>query len=94
MLKLFSPVPGLEIIGTIVEETDSYFDIDQPLRISAQATGADTYGLSFVELSLSNPDGVHRFYLHAIFSASLTIPPALEKAYIEATSKIQIVSRI
>ncbi|MCK9369629.1 hypothetical protein M0R04_06950 [Candidatus Dojkabacteria bacterium] len=94
MLKLFTLNNGLEVIGKLTKETDNFYDIDQPLGIHTKQTGPDTYGLAFAPVSASNPEGEHRFFFNGITSESLTIPAEIEKAYLQYTSKIQIVGHL
>ncbi len=95
MLKLFTLNNGLEIIGKIINnDTDHFYDIEQPLGIHTKQTGPDTYGLAFASVSASSPEGVHRFFFNNLTSESLSIPDEIEKAYLQYTSKIQIVSHI
>lgn len=97
-LKLFILNNGREVIGKQVNQDISQPDslmIDTPRILHFSPTPDGTsYGIELYPYSMTNPDGVHKFYISAIASESEKIPTDVEKGYIQQTSQITIVSSL
>lgn len=94
MNKLFILINGHEVIGKLVSDEPTYYIVDQPLGIQVVPQQDGAYGLQLVPFSAVNTDGEIRIYKHAICAESEHIPTDIEKAYVQRTSRIQIIGSL
>lgn len=89
-LALFALPNGAEVIGAVDSEdfAGTTITLEHPLVIRPIQKKDGGIALDLFPHSLSNPEGKHKFYKAQILSRSEAIPPGLEKAYLERTSRI------
>lgn len=92
-IKLIQLVTGQTVMGKVISESDTDFTFDQPLgiRLVEQNGGV---GVGFVPYDPINPEGRVKFYKAHVVSEPLDVPNNMVKAYMEQTSRIQIVSAL
>lgn len=93
---LFSLANGAELVGEVVmrDATRNSFTVSQPLVIRPVQRGPNDFALDLFPHSLANPEGDHEFYASQVVSTSTTVPPHLEKAYVERTSKLILATHL
>jgi hypothetical protein len=88
-LALFALPNGAEVIGAITEHNVGVtITLEHPLVIRPIQKKDGGIALDLFPHSLSNPEGKHVFNEDQILSRSESVPPQLEKAYLERTSRI------
>lgn len=87
-LKLFLLAPNLELIGKLVEETDSYVVLEQTLIIRPVPSSTHEFGLQMVPISPTTPEGKQKFQRTQLLAEVLEIPAELSKVYRERTSDL------
>lgn len=85
---LFSLINGAEVIGKVTGDTDTTVTLEHPLVVRPIQKQGGGLALDLFPHSLAEPEGEHVFNKVQILSTSVTVPGALEKAYVERTSKI------
>lgn len=93
-VKKFQLVNGFDVIGKVVEETDTTFTTEHALIFQVIQTGPDQYGLKLVPFDPSNPEGKMKFYRNNVMCEAVDLPDGMVKAYLERTSSIQIISAL
>lgn len=88
VLALFSLANGAELIGAVDSASDTTITLEHPLVIRPIQKKDGGLALDLFPHSLSNPEGKHTFNESQILSRSEVVPAALEKAYLERTSRI------
>lgn len=94
-LKLFMLAPNLEVIGTLIEETDTSVTLEKTLLIRPVQTGPDgEFGLQMVPISPTSPEGKQKFQKAQMLGEVLDVPDQLERVYLERTTSLQLVSAV
>lgn len=90
-IQLFFLVTGQELVGKVVEQTDSTIKISNPRAVSIAQTGADTYQVRLIYFSGANPEGTFVFERSAILAISDSCPQDIETDYVRQTTGIQLI---
>lgn len=93
-IKKFQLTSGRDVIGKVVDETATTITLEYPLVIQVVPNGPKEYGLALPPYDPINPEGKSMFFKAQIVSELLDIPDGMEKAYLQQTSSIQIVSAL
>lgn len=88
---LFKLTSGEEVIAEALHTEGDSWCVKQPLMLMMQQTEGGL-GTAILPYSSGDPEGEHKIFSEHIVSQSMKVPAALEKAYIERTSKIQLVT--
>ena len=89
-LKLFVLINGLEIVGKLVEETDTKFVLDHPLGLQVVPHASGAYQIQLVPFSAAGSEDEHDIYKGAIAAEVKKIPSDIESTYRSRTSRIQL----
>lgn len=92
-IKFIQLITGQAVMGKVVEETEVSYTFDQPLGIRLQEQQGGV-GVGFVYYDPINPEGRVKFFKAHVVSEPLDVPENMIKAYLEQTSRIQIVSAL
>lgn len=93
-LALFTIIGGHEIVGKIINETDTSIEVSHPLVIRPVQKGPNQVALELFPHSLANPEGNHTFIKAAMVSRCVDVPSELETAYLERTTSILLSSAL
>ncbi len=93
-VKKFQLTNGFDVIGKVIEETDTTFTTEHDLMVRVVPQGQDQYGLALVPFDPSHPEGKMKFYRNNVVCEVVDIPEGMVKAYLERTSSIQIISAL
>lgn len=93
-IKKFLLVNGYDVIGKVIEETDTTFTTEHALLIRVVQQGPEQYGLALVPFDPSHPEGKVKFYRNNVVCEVVDLPAGMEKAYLERTSSIQIIQAL
>ena len=85
---------GRDVIGKVVEETDTTITLEHALIVHVVPNSDGQYGIALPPYDPINPEGQTRFFKAQIVSELLSVPDGMEKAYLQQTSNIQIVSAL
>ena len=89
---LFKLTSGEEVIAEALSTEGDAWRVKQPLMLMMQQTEGGGLGTAILPYSSGDPEGEHKILADHIVSHAIKVPAALEKAYIERTSKIQLVT--
>lgn len=92
-IKMIQLVTGQTVIGSVCGESSEQVTFDQPLGIRL-VDQQDGVKVMFVPYDPINPEGRVKFFKTAIVSEPLDVPPNMTKAYMEQTSRIQLVTAL
>lgn len=93
-VRKFQLSNGLDVIGNVIEETDTTFTTEHALLVRVVQQGPDQFGLALVPFDPSHPEGKVKFYRTNVVCEVVDLPEGLIKAYLERTSSIQIISAL
>lgn len=93
-VRKFQLSNGLDVIGKIIEETDTTFTTEHALLVRVVQQGPDQFGLALVPFDPSHPEGKVKFYRNNVVCEVIDLPDGMVKAYLERTSSIQIIQAL
>lgn len=96
MLKVFSTMEGIEIVGKLEKETEQGFEIKSAIAIVPHLNEkGDFQGLQVRPVALfASADGTDIWLSRAMVKMFCDAPSQLESEYIKATSGIEVTSRM
>jgi hypothetical protein len=92
-VKLVRLTNGEEVIFDVGTDTENTVEMKNPQLVQIVPQGPDTYGIAMLPYSPAVPSGSHILNKKNIMSETET-PADLEKAYIQRTSGIEIVTSL
>lgn len=93
-IKLYKTIAGQELVAKVVEQGIGWVILEEVLAIRVQPTGPNSYELGFIAFSPSLPDGKWKYYTSQFLAEAVECPDSLKKAYIQETSRIEIVQNL
>lgn len=83
-----------EIIGSVIDETDTHYVIDRPLWIRIVDVAPNQVGPAFYPLSPVCPDSAIEINKANVMGRIKNVPSHLESEYVRNTSGIEIATTI
>lgn len=93
-IKLYKTIAGQELVAKVVEQGIGWVVLEEVLAVRVQPTGPDSYQLGFAAFSPSMPEGKWKYNTNQFLAEAVECPDNLRKAYIQETSRIEIVQNL